>query len=457
MKKNDIFELEITDINNLGFGVGRSGGLAVFTAKAVVGDVILAKAIKVKSDYAVAVIEKMLKPSDKRISNACTYSSCGGCAYSLIDYASEKDIKRNYVKHALSKCGVKAEVAPVASTNETEGYRNKAQYPVSYENGKYKIGFYAPRSHRVVECEGCKLQPRVFSNIVAELKALFEKHSVSVYNEESKKGLLRHIYLRYGKNSGEIILVLVVTSNGDKSLIEIAREISEKFPQVVGVMLNINREDTNVICSDEYVQLLGKQYIRDELCGLKLEITPASFYQVNHDATELLYGKAAELAEFTGGETLLDLYCGIGSIGLSMASRVNKLIGVEIVDSAVECARKNASLNGIANAEFFAGDAADVSKMLDRVRLKHQNLKIDVTVLDPPRKGCSEELLKYIASELKTEKIVYISCNPDTLARDLSVMARLGYEADTVYPYDLFPRTGHVECVVKIMRKNDRG
>ncbi len=452
IRKNERFELEITDINNLGFGVGRHKGTVVFVARTARGDVIEAKAVKVASSYAVAICERIITPSPYRISDGCQRKGCGGCAYQHISYEEEKRLKESYVRHAFIKAGVDARIMPLTSNGEMCGYRNKAEYPIAKTKDGYAVGFYAPKSHRVVECEDCSLQPKIFSDIIDFLKDEFSRYALTVYDEKNGKGLLRHIYLRRA-STGDIALTLVVTEEF-KEQTELCRRVCERFGEIKNFALNINSEKTNVICSDRYVNLFGKGYITDTLSGVKLNITPASFYQVNHGMTELLYAKARELARLDKDMTVCDLYCGIGSIGLSMAKECRRLVGIEIIESAVECAKENARQNGVDNAEFFAGDASNTESFFASVKTENgEPFLPDVILLDPPRKGCTPALIEYIAKSLKTDRVVYISCNPDTLARDARLFADLGYTVGDVYPFDLFPRTGHVESVVCLTKK----
>ena len=289
--------------------------------------------------------------------------------------------------------------------------------------------------------------------IIDLLCAFFKKHSLSVYDEESGHGLLRHIYLRRGEVTGEILLTLVLTEHSLPYSDELVDSVRERFPDVVGILLNVNSEDTNVILGEKFITLFGRDHIFDSLGGNMLKISAPSFYQVNHGAAELLYAKAGELAEPTEDDVLLDIYCGAGSIGLSMAKRVRELIGIEIVDAAVLCARENAEANGITNASFYTGDAAITERMLENAESKlGRKIEPSIIVLDPPRAGCDERLIKYVAS-LAPEKIVYISCNPMTLARDAKIFSSLGYTVGEVTPFDLFPATGHVETIVCLCKQ----
>lgn len=440
-------------MNFLGFGVAKIDGIAVFIGGAVAGDRCRIKIIKTAKSYAVARCEEILSPSAHRVPDGCPVAaSCGGCAFRAVDYLYEKAQKEAFVKQSFVKQGMRdVTVAPLTHASLSH-YRNKGQYPVRKNtSGDIVIGFFAAKSHRVLNAIDCDLQNAAFAPILTEIRTFLLENNVSVYDEENGNGLVRHIYLRIGEQTGEIMLCIV--ANGDALPHEEAfvARMTEKFPAITSLYLNTNREDTNVILGKEYRLLFGKPYIEDILCGVRLHITPQSFYQVNHDAAELLYKKGAELASFKGDELLLDLYCGIGSIGLSMADKVKKLIGIEVVPSAIECAKENARLNGINNASFYCGDAADAEKLLDAAKAAEGAFTPDVVVLDPPRKGCAESLLAYIA-QLGIGKIVYISCNAETLARDAKFLIEHGYKMSEVFPYDLFPRTGHCECVVRFAR-----
>lgn len=454
--KNQTYEIKIEDLNNLGYGVGRIGDTVAFVSGAVDGDLVLAKVILAKKNYVVARTEKIIEPSPYRVKESfCSSVGCGGCAYAEIEYSRELQLKRERVKTAFRKARLpEVEIKEVFSTEKIKHYRNKAQYPITRDkNGEYKIGFYAPKSHRVVEAVNCSLQPKLFSEILNHLISIFSRYNISTYDEESGKGLLRHIYLRCSKDEKDVSLVLVVNGKSIPQSEEIVSEIVEKFPMISSVMLNVNTLDTNVICTDEYITLYGKGYIEDTLCDVDLKISPASFYQVNHDIAEAIYKKAASLADLKGDECLLDLYSGIGSIGLSMAKRVKEVIGVEVVEGAVECAEENARINGIENASFFCADASETENIVEALeRVAKRKISPDVVILDPPRKGSSPELLDYLANT-SLQKIVYVSCNPDTLARDAGILIEKGFKISEVYPFDMFPRTGHVESVVCLTRK----
>ncbi len=457
LKKNMIVELVTDDLNNLGFAVAHVEGMTVFVSGAVDGERVRARIISVKRTYAIAKTEEIITPAPHRIKSVCTSCACGGCAYNAVDYAHELLIKQGNVRSAFRRAGLAdAVVAPVVSvqgmngTTVTAHYRNKAQYPIAMtSDGRYVIGFFAPKSHRVVEAADCPLQPIVFHDIVETLRSYFEKTSPTVYDEESGQGLLRHIYLRRATVGGEILLTLVVNGHALPDEAGLVSAVRAVHPEVVGILLNVNTEKTNVICGDTYRTLWGRDYIVDTLAGVKLRLAAPAFYQVNHDAAELLYAHATGLARLTGKERVLDLFCGCGSIGLSMAHAAGNVIGVEIVPEAVECAKLNACESGIENVTFYTGDAGDTGRLLD---IAFQDGKPDIVVLDPPRKGCTAALLECL-SDAGIGRIVYISCNPETLARDARVLLDAGYKMETVTPFDLFPRTGHVECVTAFVRE----
>ena len=462
MQKNDIVTLEIEEINNLGCGVGHlkssdgSRGLVVFVQGAVTGDVVKARIIKVNKSYLVARIEELLQPSAYRDDgDLCTARGCGGCVYRHVRYEHELELKREYVRGAFRKVGLAdVVIEDVRSTGALCGYRNKAQYPVAKGKNGMEFGFFATASHRIVSARDCKLQPELFGEIASFVCALADRFGLSAYNEETGKGFLRHLYLRYGQKTGDVMLCLV--ANGDRFANESkwVEELTRAFPQIKSISLNTNTKNTNVVLGDRYRVLYGEEWIEDELCGLRFRISPAAFYQVNHDACELLYGIAKEKADLTGGETVLDLYCGIGTIGLSMADKASEIVGIEIVPDAVRCANENAARNGVANAHFYCGDASDAKQLFATAEAEHGSVDGATVIMDPPRKGSTPELIEYLAAR-DFKKIVYISCNPDTLARDCVLFQKLGYAIGAVTPVDMFPRTGHVESVVCLKRQLD--
>ncbi|MBE6667867.1 MAG: 23S rRNA (uracil(1939)-C(5))-methyltransferase RlmD [Ruminococcaceae bacterium] len=451
MKKEQTVELRITDINNLGCGVGRYEGVVVFVKGAVTDDVVSAKIIKVTKSYCVGRLERIITPSAHRVeADGCRAPlACGGCVYRNISYEYELELKTNYVRNAFRKAGLsEVSVLPTKSAGREYGYRNKAQYPVVQTKNGIKAGFYASKTHNIIPCENCVIQNEEFAPIVDFVCRFGDSHGWSVYDEGTGRGLLRHIYMRIGEKTGEIMVCLVINGDTLPSEAEFANSIIGNFPEIKSVMINKNTENTNVVLGKEYRLLFGKSYIEDELCTLRFKISPDSFYQVNRDGAELLYGIAKEKAELSGNEILMDLYCGTGTIGLSMAEKAKKLCGIEIVSAAVDCARENAKENGISNAEFLCADAGSKEVILSAAG----GVRPDVVVIDPPRKGSTRELVSTLA-DLCVPRIVYVSCDPDTLARDCVWFSECGYEVGVVQPVDLFPRTGHVESVVCLTRK----
>ncbi len=451
LHKKQQITLDITDLNNLGCGVGRApDGRAIFVAGAVAGDRVLAEIIKVNKTYAVGRLIQVVSSSPDREEGFCAAPlSCGGCVYRHLSYTRELDLKREYVRHCFRKAGLADVVIDkTETTGETRGYRNKAEYPITMSKNGLVGGFYAQKTHRVVEAENCTLQPPLFGEILHTVCALLTAQGVIAYDEVTGKGVLRHLYLRAGKNTGEVMVCLVLNGDTLPDETEFVAAVRTKFPQITSILLNVNKKSTNVVLGNTYRTLWGKDHLEDVLCGKRFQIAPGAFYQVNHDAAELLYDLAAKRAE-TGEKNglLLDLYCGAGTIGLSMAERFSEVIGIEIVPEAVESAKANAARNGIENAHFYCGDAADAEKLLAPAEAARGTLHPEVVVLDPPRKGCDAALLRFLAKRA-VPRIVYVSCGPDTLARDCALLRELGYEIGAVTPVDLFPRTGHVETIV---------
>ena len=457
LKKNDTITLDITDITDLGFGVGRHDGQVVFVSGCVPQDTADVKIIKVNKSYAVGRVEKITKKSPIRCEGRCDISECKSCAYKSIGYGHELMLKKEIVQKAFLREGLtEVQICDVIPSPYEVGYRNKAQYPISLSrDGEYVIGFYAPKSHRVTEARRCPLAPAIFGEILDTAADFFKKYSISVYDEETGKGLLRHIYLRRGEIGGEILLTFVINGDSMPFEKELTAIIAQKFTDVVGILINTNDKNTNVVLGDKWRTLYGRDHIFDTLGGVRLKITAPSFYQVNRAAADMLYSKAKELAAPRKSDTVLDLFCGAGSIGLSMADECGELVGIEIIDSAVKCARENADANGISHAKFYTGDASDTENLLENAeRELGKRIDPDIIILDPPRAGCSEILINYV-TRLAPKRIVYVSCNPQTLARDCKLFATLGYSCDEVIPFDLFPCTGHVESVVCLTRGLD--
>lgn len=447
MKKNDIVRVIITSLTGQGDGVAKhESGITLFVPNAAIGDVLDVKILKLKKSYGYAKIENIVNASNDRIDSDCKSSvKCGGCVFRHISYDSELKIKRQTVVDALQRIAKFDDiyVNDVVRSKLIERYRNKAILPITKsKDGSIDVGFFVKNTHRVVGSDDCLLHPKEFKSIVDVLKLWIEKHNISIYDETTGLGILRNIYIRMATSTGEIMVCLVVNSNDLPFKNEFVNLLLKNVKQVKSVMLNINKENTNVVLGERSKLVYGKDHITDILCGLSFDISLHSFYQVNKLQTEKLYSIVGNCANLSHNDVLLDLYCGIGTIGLSLAHSVKKVIGVDIVEQSIENAKSNAVKNKIQNAEFILADASDAVK-----KIKQRKEKIDVVVLDPPRKGCSVDVINTIV-EFGANRIVYVSCNPATLSRDLKVFHEKNYCTTKVFPVDMFPRTGHVETVV---------
>jgi len=449
LKKNDIYETAITGMTTEGSGVGRVNGTAVFVTNTAIGDIIKTKIIKTSKNYAIGRVEEVITPSPDRIKPDCEYfTQCGGCTYRHISYEAECRIKQQRVADAVSRIGGfnNLKINSIVCGKSRSCYRNKAQIPIgTNDQGNMIMGFYAYHSHRIINCDICNLQPPVFSEICEIVRRWATENNISPYNEYTHTGLLRHLYIRWSEATGEIMVCLVINGDRIRNTDKLAGYL-QKVQGFKSLLMNINKEKTNVILGKKCVTLYGKDFITDELCGLKFNISPLSFYQVNRTQAENLYSIAQDYAKLTRDDVLLDLYCGTGTIGLSMAHKVKKLVGVEIIPQAIENAKRNAQLNGIENAEFICADAAKAT-----INLKQSGLLPTVIVVDPPRKGCNSQLIETIAN-MNPERIVYVSCDSATMARDIKIFNNMGYSPREVTPVDMFPGTCHVESVVLMVR-----
>ncbi|MBQ7288534.1 MAG: 23S rRNA (uracil(1939)-C(5))-methyltransferase RlmD [Clostridia bacterium] len=444
MKKNEEIEITITDITKEGNGVGRYEGMAVFVPFSAVGDQLRVRIVKVNSSFCYGKIIEIIKPSATRCSADCaSFFRCGGCAFRHITYEEECRLKEKFVVDCFRRIGG-IEMRPEKFLRgEPQSYRNKAQYPFCQTENGITAGFFAKRSHRVIPDTGCAIQPPEFSKIVQTVCAVANRLGISVYDETTQSGLLRHLFIRKAEATGEYMVVLVINGNtlpGADVFYDAL--VALLGAQLVSFQLNFNTEDTNVVLGKRCKVLYGQNYITDILCGKKIRISPLSFYQVNRTMAEKLYEQAAIYAE-PQGKYILDLYCGTGTIGLSMADAAKRVLGVEIVEQAVHDAKVNARVNGVENISFLSGDAA---------KFAAQGEHADVVIIDPPRKGCSTELLEIIEQQLMPERVIYISCDPATLARDCKHFTENGYCLSAATVADLFPRTGHVESVVQLLR-----
>lgn len=448
IKKNDEIKLNIEAMTSEGSAVGHYKGIAIFVRGGVPGDEVTVHIIKTSKRYCIGIIKEIITPSSSRIECDCPVAEkCGGCSFRNMTYEEELKYKKSRVEDAVKRIAhLDVPVKEVIGADSVNHYRNKAQYPVVIENGKLSAGFYAYKSHRIIPCESCLLQPEEFSDCLNAFSKWVMLSGVTSYYEKMGTGLLRHIYLRKAVGTGEIMACAVINGNELPDADALIGELT-KLPSVKSVCVNINKDNSNVILGEKTKTLWGSAALTDILLGKSFEISPNSFYQVNHGQCEKLYSKAAEYAALTGNETVVDIYCGAGTIGLSLADKAKRLFGIEIVPQAIENAKRNAEVNGINNAEFFCGDAFDGARELER-----RGLKPDVIILDPPRKGCQKELLELV-SKMSPKRIVYVSCDSATLARDLEILDSLGYSANEITPVDMFPRTPHVEAVCLLCRK----
>ncbi len=451
--KNTVVRVQIEDLTEQGEGIGRVDGYTLFVKDAVIGDRVEAKVVKAKKQYGYARLSRVLTPSPDRVSPRCPVAGpCGGCQLQAMNYESQLAFKRRKVENHLRRIGgLTVPVEPVIGMEDPWEYRNKAQVPVGRDReGRIVFGFYAGRSHRIVENPCCLLGPAASGPVLAAVKEYMEQFQVEPYDEESGKGTVRHVLIRQSHSTGQILVCLVIHADRLPAADRLTAKLRE-IPGMASVSLNINKKRNNVILGDRLVPLFGPAVLVDRIGSLSFEISPLSFFQVNPVQTRTLYETVRAFAGLTGGETVWDLYCGIGTISLFLAGEAGKVCGVESVPAAVENARANAERNGIGNAEFFVGKAEEVLPAFVERGKRETGVspRADVIVVDPPRKGCGEELLGTMCG-MAPERIVYVSCNSATLARDLKILCAEGYEVTAVQPVDMFPQTVSVETVVRL-------
>ncbi len=437
--KNSEHTVTITGYNSDGAGVTRIDGQVVFVPGVIEGEVCEIKILKVNKNIAYGKLISVIEPSKCRIPSTCRYfPKCGGCDFHHMAYEEELRAKENQVQSVISRiAGLDIKVSPIVGADNVFAYRNKAQFPVGEKEGKAVSGFYRAHSHDIVPCDVCAIQSDFANAICKTVLYWMNEYLISTYNENTGKGVLRHIYVR------NTMLCLVVTKK-PKFLQELIQLVLKNHPETSGIILNYNRENTNVILGKKDEVIYGEGCVLGTLCGNEFELSPHAFYQVNHVQAEKLYALAIEKAKLSGNETVIDLYCGAGTITLALAKHAKHTIGVEIVPQAVENAKKNAKRNGISNVEFICGDATAAAD-----ELKARGVSSDVVVVDPPRKGLTPELIKTIA-EINPKRVVYVSCDPATLARDLKLFDEVNYKTESVTPVDMFPRTRHCECVASL-------
>ncbi len=495
LKNGQIAETEIVDYTSDGQGVCRIDGCAVFVPNAIRGEVCEVKVVKAGKNTAVGKIERIVEASSHRIPRSCPYAKlCGGCQFMHMDYEAECELKEARVRTALERIGGvdfnselpqekafplrgrcpegadevfeavsddrneilrrsdpqddtnHSEFLPIVPSAQTESYRNKAQYPVASQKGSAVAGFYKERTHQVVPIDRCLILPQDADDAKACVLAWMKKHKVAPYDEETGKGLVRHIYVRKGFVSGEVLVCIVANGSTLPHGDDLIEALKKSVKGLKTVVLSVNHKQGNAVLGDTFRTLYGDGTIEDTLCGLKFRLSPRSFYQVNHDQAERLYQAAIDAAQLSGKETVLDLYCGTGTITLCLAKKAGKAYGVEIIEQAIEDAKENAKRNNIENAEFFCADAGQAA-----AKFAADGIKPDVIVIDPPRKGVSPDVIDAMV-EMSPERIVYVSCDPATLARDVKLLTARGYCVQTAQPFDLFPHTAHVETVVLLSR-----
>ena len=450
-RKNDLVTLEIEDCGIDGEGIGKADGFTVFVKDAVIGDTVTAKIIKAKKNYGYGRLMEVLKPSPYRVEPKCEFArQCGGCQLQALSYDQQLVFKTNKVKGHLERIGGFTDIPmePIIGMDELFHYRNKAQFPVGRnKEGKIVTGFYAGRTHNIIENRDCALGVAENKEVLDRVIAHMEKYGIEPYNEATGKGLVRHVLIRYGYFTKEVMVCLILNGNKIPKEELLVKSLCE-IPGMTSITINVNKKRSNVILGEEICLLWGQEYITDRIGDISYQISPLSFYQVNPMQTQKLYAKALEYADLHGEETVWDLYCGIGTISLFLAQKAKFVRGVEIVPAAIENAKENAKLNGLENTEFFVGKAEEV---LPR-EYKKNGVYADVIVVDPPRKGCDETLLETMV-EMNPERIVYVSCDSATLARDLKYLCERGYELRKVCPVDQFGMTVHVETVVLLSQQ----
>ena len=447
LEKNKIYEGVVTDYTAEGQGVMKIEGCAVFLPNAVAGETCRIRIEKVGKTWAAGKIVEILERSPHRINRACPVAKlCGGCDFWHMTYEEETRLKAERVRQTLNRIGGQQLTSmPILAAPTCESYRNKAQYPVSSKKGRAYAGFFKAGTHEVVENERCLILPKETDLVKDLVMDYVNQFRVTVYDETTLKGLLRHIYVRRGAVSGQILVCLVVNGRKLPRVEELIRRL-KTVPGFTTLVLSVNTRAGNAVLGDEFITLHGPGYIEDTLCGLTFRLSPRSFYQVNHHQAQRLYEAAIAQAEITRNDTVLDLYCGVGTITLAMAKSAGKVIGVEVIPQAVQDARENALRNGIENAEFFCGDAGAAALELER-----QGIRADVVVVDPPRKGLNADTIEAL-HRFAPRRIVYVSCDPATLARDVALLKERGYRLKNAQAADLFPRCAHVESVCTLVK-----
>ena len=450
LSKNKEYIVDIVDIGQGGVGIGKYEGFTVFVDGGLVQDKIKVKITKSKKNYAVGDIVEIIEKSPFRVERKCSESlrQCGGCQIQELDYQKQLDVKTNEVKQVISRIG-KLDDVVIHDTLGMEHpfrYRNKAQFPIQKKDNMPVIGFYKKKSHDLISTDECIIQHEVNDKIIKIIKTYIRAYNVSIYDEKTHKGLLRHLVTKVGFTTGEVMIVLVANGKKLPYLKELASVLKENIPGFKTLVVNVNTQKTNVILGKENIVAYGDGMIRDYIGELVFEISPLSFFQVNPLQTEVLYNKALEYANLGENDTVFDIYCGIGTISLFLAQKAKKVYGLEIVEDAIKDAKRNAKINNMYNVEFYVGKAEEVVP-----KMYKEGKRANVVVVDPPRKGCDEKVLDTIVS-MEPDRVVYVSCNPSTLARDLAYLNERGYKCHEIQPVDMFPHSVHVENVAWLSR-----
>ena len=453
LSKNKEYVVDIVDIGQGGVGIGKYEGFTVFVEGGLIQDKVKVRINKSKKNYAVGDIVKIIEKSQLRVERICSddLKECGGCQIQELDYNKQLELKTNEVKQVISRIGKleNVEIHETIGMKNPCRYRNKAQFPIQNINGETAIGFYKKKSHDVIPTDMCVIQHDINDKIIKIIKTYIQAYNVSLYNETTHTGVLRHLVTKVGFTTNEVMVVLVANGTNLPHLNELASVLKENIPGFKTLVLNINKAKTNVILGKENKVIYGNGKINDYIGDLVFEISPLSFFQVNPIQTEVLYNKALEYAELKENDTVFDIYCGIGTISLFLAQKATKVYGIEIIEDAIKDAKINAKLNKLDNVEFYVGKAEEVVP-----KMYSEGKTADVVVVDPPRKGCDEKVLDTIVS-MKPDRVVYVSCNPSTLARDLAYLNERGYKCVEIQPVDMFPHTMHVESCAKIVKKSD--
>ena len=448
IRKNETFETVIEGYASDGSGVCRVNGMTVFVPYSVAGERLRVRIVKVLSTYAYGRIEEILSPSPERREPDCPhYPRCGGCSTRHLSYEEELRYKAGIVQDALQRIAhIDLPVERVCGSERQEGYRNKATFSFANRDGKIVCGFYRDRTHDVIPVEHCGIQAELSSRIASKLTEILNRYGFTAYDEANGSGGIRHLFIRIGHQSGECVVCITSARGFGEKTQKITEELVAAFPSITGIILDIDKEPGNKLLKGRFHVLWGQDFLTDDLCGLQFRISPLSFYQINSPQAEKLYAKAAEYACLNKNTNVLDLYCGIGTISLYLSQFCKRVVGVEIVEQAVENAKQNAELNGITNAEFYCSDASGFRNYTEQI-----GFAPDCIVVDPPRKGLDAKTITDVCA-YSPERIVYVSCNPATLARDLTVFQSLGYRAEKVSVFDMFPKTSHCEVVVSMSR-----